>query len=190
MLEEATVKKQSEENGELSDSEKDYDLPPKVAEFSEENGHGSEEKPKLEHTSEQPEEPKKENSVELKDDPKNGALQVDATKVENVNGKVKEDETKGKEDDSVEVEFKMWESCKIEKKEFSPEREPEQEESFEEEVESKVDVSEGFDQINGSTESVDDGGNSPSKQQQHKKKKPLLRKFGSLLKKKGSSNQK
>ncbi|XVF56590.1 hypothetical protein PTKIN_Ptkin06aG0133300 [Pterospermum kingtungense] len=189
LLEEATVKKQSEENGDLSDSEKDYDLLPKVVEFSEENGQGSEEKPKLEIPSEHPEEPKIENSLELNDGSKDEALQPDSAEVENVNGKVKEDETKGKEDDSVEVEFKMWESCKIEKKEFSPERETEQE-SFEEEVESKVDGGEGFDQINGLTENVDDGRNSPSKQQQHKKKKPLLRKFGSLLKKKGSSNQK
>ncbi|XP_022744778.1 WEB family protein At3g02930, chloroplastic-like [Durio zibethinus] len=188
LLEEATIKKQSEENGELTDSEKDYDLLPKVVEFSEENGHGSEEKPKLEIPSEQPEEHKMKNSLEVNDGSKVEVLQADGAKVENVNGKVKEDEMKGK-DDSVEVEFKMWESCKIEKKEFSPEREPEQE-SFDEEVESKVDVSEGFDQINGSTENAVDGGNSPSKQQQHKKKKPLLRKFGSLLKKKGSSNQK
>ncbi|KAL4379667.1 hypothetical protein GQ457_02G028280 [Hibiscus cannabinus] len=144
LLEEATIKKQSE----LTDSEKDYDLLPKLVEFSEENGHGSEEKSKSEQ-------PKKENPLEVK----HGALQADGAKVENV----KED------DDSVEVEFKMWESCKIEKKEFSPEREPEQ-----------VEVSESFD-INGSK----DGGNSPSK-----KKTPLLRKFGSLLKKKGSSKQK
>ncbi|XWS58715.1 hypothetical protein CRYUN_Cryun08bG0058300 [Craigia yunnanensis] len=189
LLEEATIKKQSGENDELTDSEKDYDLLPKVVEFSEENGHGSEEKPELEIPSEQPEEPKKENSLEVNDGFKDEALQADSAKVGNVNGNVKEDEMKEKEDDSVEVEFKMWESCKIEKKEFSPEREPEQE-SFEEEVESKVEGSESFDQINGSTENVDDGGNSPSKQQQHKKKKPLLRKFGSLLKKKGSSNQK
>ncbi|XWS58025.1 hypothetical protein CRYUN_Cryun09bG0223600 [Craigia yunnanensis] len=189
LLEEATIKKQSEENGELTDSEKDYDLLPKVVEFSEENGHGSEEKPKLELPSGQLEELKKENSLEVNDGSKDKVLQADGAKVENANGKVKEDEMKGKEDDSVEVEFKMWESCKIEKKEFSPEREPEQE-SFEEEVESKVEGSEGFDQINGLTENVDDGGNSPSKQQLHKKKKPLLRKFGSLLKKKGSSNQK
>ncbi|PQQ14024.1 WEB family protein [Prunus yedoensis var. nudiflora] len=87
----------------------------------------------------------------------------------------------------------MWESCKIEKKEFSPEREQVQE-SFEEEVDSKVGGGEqGLDQINGvtSTESIDDGRISPSKQQQQqKKKKPLLRKFGSLLKKKSTSNQK
>ncbi|KAF2306729.1 hypothetical protein GH714_020897 [Hevea brasiliensis] len=112
-----------------------------------------------------------------------------AAKVENVNGKPKEDETKEKENDSVEVEFKMWESCKIEKKEFSPEREPEQE-SFEDEVDSKAEGVENFDQINGlsSTENGD-GESSPSKQQQQKKKKPLFRKFGSLLEK-GTSNQK
>ncbi|GLT72766.1 hypothetical protein SLA2020_446700 [Shorea laevis] len=86
----------------------------------------------------------------------------------------------------------MWESCKIEKKEFSPDREAEQE-SLEEEVDSKVEAGESFDQINGvsSTENIDEGGSPPSKQQQpKKKKKPLLGKFGSLLKKKSASNQK
>ncbi|CAL2278802.1 unnamed protein product [Prunus armeniaca] len=87
----------------------------------------------------------------------------------------------------------MWESCKIEKKEFLLEREQEQE-SFEEEVDSKVGGGEDrLDQINGvtSTESIDDGRFSPSKQQQQqKKKKPLLCKFGSLLKKNSTSNQK
>ncbi|KAL4351617.1 hypothetical protein GQ457_06G024200 [Hibiscus cannabinus] len=191
LLEEAIIKKQSEENGELTDSDKGYDLLPKVVEFSEENGHGSKEKPK---SSEHPEEPKNENCLHVDDGSTNEALQANSAKVVNVNGKVVH-EIKEKEDDSaesVDVEFKMWESCRIEKKEFSPEGEPEQEESFDEEVDSKADASEGFDQINGSTEIVDDGGNSPSKQQQHKKKKPLLRKFGNLLKKKGSGtgNQK
>ncbi|XP_039059213.1 WEB family protein At3g02930, chloroplastic-like isoform X3 [Hibiscus syriacus] len=188
LLEEAIIKKPSEENGELTDSDKDYDLLPKVVEFSEENGHGSKEKPK---SSEHPEESKNENSHHVYDDSKDEVLQVDSAKVVNMNGNVVH-EAKEKEDsvESVDVEFKMWESCRIEKKEFSPEGEPEQEESFEEEVDSKVDASECFDQINGSTEIADDGGNSPSKQQQHKKKKPLLRKFGNLLKKKGSSNQK
>ncbi|TYI03760.1 hypothetical protein ES332_A11G363700v1 [Gossypium tomentosum] len=186
LLEEAMIKKQSEENGELTDSDKDYDLLPKLVEFSEENGHGSKEKTVLEIPSERPEEPKNENSPKLNNGLKDEALQ--ANEMENVNGKVKkEDERKVKDDP---VEFKMWESCKIEKKEFSPEGEPEQEESFDEEGESKVDGSEGFDQINISAEIIDNSGNSPSKQQQHKKKKPLLHKFGSLLKKKGSSNQK
>ena len=112
--------------------------------------------------------------------------------------KLEENESKEKEgskakDDSVEVEYKMWESCKIEKKEFSPEREAEPE-SFEEEVNSKIEEGgESFDKINGNavTENIDESGSPPSKQQQlKKKKKPLLGKFGSLLKKKGASNQK
>ncbi|KAK8660336.1 hypothetical protein V6N13_051264 [Hibiscus sabdariffa] len=192
LLEEATIEKKNEENGVLSDSEKDYDLLPKVVEFSEENGHGSEDKLKLELPVEQPDEPKKE-SPELNDGLTDEALQVDGAKVENMNEKVNYDETKGKEDHSVEVEFKMWESCKIEKKDFFPEKEPEQE-SMDEEVQSKVESTEAesFDQINGSTETANDGGISPSKQQQQqqKKKKPLLQKFGSLLKKKGSNNSK
>ncbi|KAE8656134.1 WEB family protein [Hibiscus syriacus] len=188
LLEEATIKKQSEENGELTDSEKDYDLLPKVVEFSEENGHGIEEKLKLELPSEQLKEPKKENFLVLNDGTNDEALQADGARMGNVNGKVKEDETKGRDDGSVDIEFKMWESCKIQKKEFSPEREPEKE-YLEEEAKSKVEGSESLD-INGSIENVDDGRNSPTKQHQQKKKKPLLRKFGSLLKKKGSSNQK
>ncbi|KAB5529758.1 hypothetical protein DKX38_019839 [Salix brachista] len=195
LLEEAMAKKQVEENGELTDSEKDYDLLPKVVEFSEENGHVREEKPTMELPLHQSDELTTENAQEQINGVTNEDAQMDAHKLENVKGNPKEDESKEKkEDDSVEVEFKMWESCKIEKKEFSPERETEQE-SLEDEVDSKVDGGESFDQINGlsSTENVDDGGSSPSKQQQQqqqKKKKPLLRKFGSLLKKKGSSNHK
>ncbi|MCI98175.1 WEB family protein, partial [Trifolium medium] len=53
----------------------------------------------------------------------------------------------------------MWESIKIEKKEFSPEKvaAAEAEESFEEEVESKID---GGGEANGAsvTENIDDGG--------------------------------
>ncbi|KAK7855630.1 WEB family protein At5g16730, chloroplastic [Quercus suber] len=192
LLEEATAKKQTEENGDLTDSEKDYDMLPKVVEFSEENGHGREEKPKLELPLNQCEEPRKENSQEEHNFSFDEAEKMGSAKIENVNGKLKEDESKEKEDDSVEVEFKMWESCKIEKKEFSPERETEQE-SFEEEVDSKVEGGESFDQINGvsSTENINDSESPPSKQpQQKKKKKPLLGKFGSLLKKKSTSNHK
>ena len=36
---------------------------------------------------------------------------------------LKEDESKEKEEDWVEVEFKMWDSCKIKKKEFFFQRE-------------------------------------------------------------------
>ncbi|KAJ6858575.1 WEB family protein [Populus alba x Populus x berolinensis] len=191
LLEEAMAKIQTVENGELTDNEKDYDLLPKMIEFSEENGHVRAEKPKVEELPpQQTSELKTENAQEQFNGVTNEAVQMDAHKIENVNGKPKEDESKEKEDDSVEVEFKMWESCKIEK-EFSPGREMEQE-SFEEKVDSKVDGGESFDQTNGlsSTENVDDGGSSPTKQQQQKKKKPLLRKFGNLLKKKGTSTQK
>lgn len=191
LLEEAMAKKQAEENGELTDSEKDYDLLPKVVEFSEENGHGREEKLKVELPPHQSMEPKSENLWQENNVLNDKADQMDSDQIDTLNRKPKGDESKEKEDDSVEVEYKMWESCKIEKKEFSPEREQEQE-SFEEEVDSKVDGGERLDQINGltSTESVDDNATSPSKQQQQKKKKPLLRKFGSLLKKKGTSNNK
>ncbi|KAL5837077.1 hypothetical protein ACOSQ3_014246 [Xanthoceras sorbifolium] len=190
LLEEAMTKKQTEENGELTDSEKDYDLLPKVVEFSSENGHAREEKPKMELPQEQLGEETIENSKEQNIGLNDETVVMSAAKVENVNGKPKEDESKEKEDDSVEVDFKMWESCKIEK-EFSPDREQEQE-SFEEEVNSKVEGSETNDQINGisSTENIDEGRISPSKQQQQKKKKPFIRKFGSLLKKKPASNQK
>lgn len=189
LLEEARVKRHSEENGELSDSEKDYDLLPKVVEFSEENGHGREEM----HVVEIPpkhEESRVENSPEQNNVSEDVSDPVVMAKSECMNGKT-EDESKEKEDDSVQVEYKMWESCKIEKKEFSPEREPEQE-SVEEEADLKADGGESFDQINGtnSAENIDDGATSPSKQQNPKKKKPLLRKFGSLLKKKGASNSK
>ncbi|GAV70057.1 DUF827 domain-containing protein [Cephalotus follicularis] len=190
LLEEAMNGKQALENGELTDSEKDYDLLPKVVEFSEANGHTREDQTKMEAPPEKCEEPKEKNSETnvLNDE----AVHMAAAKIENVNGgKPKEDANKKKVDDSVKIEYKMWESCKIEKKEFSPERETEQD-FFEEEVDSKMDGAESIDQVNGlaSTESIGDGESSPSSQQQQKKKKPLLRKFGSLLKKKGASNLK
>ncbi|KAL2349439.1 hypothetical protein Fmac_003439 [Flemingia macrophylla] len=189
LLDEVTSRKQTGENGDLTDSEKDYDLLPKVVEFSEENGHGGEDLSKKVELSAN-EEGHKESSQEESTPLDNKSEKTESPKHENVNGKVKEDEGKEK-DDLVEREFKMWESCKIEKKEFSPERDPEPE-SFEEEADSKIEGGEGFDQINGTSlkENVDDGGNSRSKQQVKKKKKPLLGKFGSLLKKKGGSNHK
>ncbi|TKY67877.1 WEB family protein [Spatholobus suberectus] len=190
LLEEATTRNPTEENGDLTDSEKDYDLLPKVVEFSEENGHVGEDISKVELSVNQEE--LKENIQEESILSNDKAEKIESPKSEDVSGKLKEDESKEK-DDSVEVEFKMWESCKIEKKEFSAEREAEPE-SFEEEVDSKIEGGgESFDKINGNavTENVDEGGIPPSKQQQlKKKKKPLLGKFGSLLKKKGASNQK
>ncbi|GFZ15951.1 WEB family protein [Actinidia rufa] len=193
LLEEAKALKQAEENGELSDSEKDYDMLPKVVEFSEHNGDRREEKLKMDLPSQQCEQPVKENPEMEKNILCDEEVCTNTVKVENMNGNPKDNDRKEKEEeDSVEADFKMWESCKIGEKDFSPEREPEQE-SFEEDMDSKIEGVESYDQINGlsSAENLDNGGSSPSKQQQQqKKKKPLLRKFGSLLKKKGSSNQK
>lgn len=203
LLDEATTRNHTEhENGDLSDSEKDYDLLPKVVEFSEENGHGygGEEIPKVVELSLKQEEFKHnvlEESMILND---KADEKIESPKPVKMNGKPKEDESKEK-DDPEEVEFKMWESCTIEKKEFSfsPERELPEAKSLEEETESKTEEGgdgEGFDKINGTTviENIDNGGSSPVKEEQQqqlkKKKKALLGKFGSLLKKKGGSNQK
>ena len=141
LLEEATTRNHTEENGDLTDSEKDYDLLPKVVEFSEENGLVGEDISKVELSVNQ-EELKQNNMQEDSILSNDKAEKIESPKHEEVSGKRKEDETKEKEeskekDDSVEVEYKMWESCKIEKKEFSPEREAEPE-SFEEEVNSKI----------------------------------------------------
>lgn len=199
LIEENMAKKQTEENGELTDSEKDYDMLPKVVEFSEQNGggNGKEEKPVMElplpplplplppQHFKFPIKEKHEESVVLVDET---AVQK-SREVENLNGDTKkEKENKEKEDDdSSVVEFKMWESCNIGEKDFSPETEKERE-SFEEEVDSKAE--ENNDHINGlsSTENIENGETSPLEQQSQKKKKPFLRKFGSLLKKKGPSN--
>ncbi|KAA0032100.1 WEB family protein [Cucumis melo var. makuwa] len=196
LLEEASAKKQTVENGEPTDSEKDYDLLPKVVEFSEENGK-RQEKTKveppipIEHEEHKFEFPWVGNGAS---DEKTEKTDSAAT-LQNGNDKPKEAEKKEKEDDSVKVEYKMWESCKIEKKEFSQEGGEPEHESIDDETDSKPEGGESFDQINGvSSENLDDGGNSPSKQQeqqqQQKKKKPLLKKFGYLLKKKNSVNQK
>ncbi|KAL6581648.1 hypothetical protein OROMI_007571 [Orobanche minor] len=170
-------KKQAEENSELSDSEKDYDMLPKVVEFSEQNGTTGDVK-------------LQENDKEKDNHVSNDEKSV--REVENLNEKVKENEKEKDHSDSTEVDLKMWESCKIEVKDFSPEGDAEHE-SFEDELESKADGSESFNQVNGlpTNENPANGGSSPSKQQQsQKKKKPLLRKFGNLLKKKATANQK
>ncbi|KAL3837946.1 hypothetical protein ACJIZ3_022537 [Penstemon smallii] len=166
LLEEALSKKQVEENGELTDSEKDYDMLPSVVEFSEQNGTGDA-KPKVDS-------PVYENhSVEK------------ASEMGKPNEKIKDE-------DSKEVDLKMWESCKIEEKDFSPEEEQEQE-SFEDKLDTKTEGGESYEQsTNGISENLDNGGSSPTKQSSsQKKKKPLLHKFGNLLKKKSSiANQK
>ncbi|XP_016202265.1 WEB family protein At3g02930, chloroplastic [Arachis ipaensis] len=164
LLEEATIRKDSKDNEDLSESEKDYDLLPKVVEFSEENGHGH---------GHGGDDVSKENKSE-------------SPKPENVNGEVKQ----GK-DDSVKVEFKMWESCQIEKKELSSgkEQDPEPFDSFGEEVVDSKNIG-----VNAATavENKSDGESqnesSPSKEQQFKKKKRSpLGKLGSLFKKKSGS---
>lgn len=191
LLEDALAKKQAEENGEVTDSEKDYDMLPKVVEFSEQNGGGSQEKPKVELPTQQSEHHLEEHLPEIEKLSHDDALRTGNEK-DVSNGRPKENENKDKEDDdSVEADSKMWESYKVGEKDFSPEGDAEQE-SIEEDLESKADGSEGNEQANGlpSTEHFDNGGSSPTKQQGQKKKKPLLRKFGSLLKKKGTSNQK
>lgn len=191
LLEDALAKKQAEENGEVTDSEKDYDMLPKVVEFSEQNGGGSQEKPKVELPTQQSEHHLEEHLPEIEKLSHDDALRT-GTEKDVSNGRPKENENKDKEDDdSVEADSKMWESYKVGEKDFSPEGDAEQE-SIEEDLESKADGSEGNEQANGlpSTENFDNGGSSPTKQQGQKKKKPLLRKFGSLLKKKGTSNQK
>ncbi|XP_075502415.1 WEB family protein At3g02930, chloroplastic-like isoform X1 [Primulina tabacum] len=158
LLEEALTKKKILENGELTDSEKDYDMLPKVVEFFEQNGTGNVKKP-------------------------NKNSNDEASVTDKLNEKHMEI------DMSEEVDIKMWESCKIDEKDLSPEGETEHE-AFEDERYSKADE---FDQVNGLsslTENLDNGGSSPSKQQNQKKKKPLFQKFGGLLKKKSPSSHK
>lgn len=188
-LEEALGKKESEENGELSESEKDYDMLPRVVEFSEQNGGGRvEEKPKIEVAPHQSEQIPEEKSEVVNITTHDKAVETLA-EVEKPNGELTVNDNKEKEDDdSAEGEFKMWESCKIGDKDFSPERETAQEE----ESDSKTEAGESYDQVNGlpSAENPENGGTSPTKPQSQKKKKPLLHKFGSLLKKKGTSSQK
>lgn len=153
LLEDALVTKHREENGELSESEREYDLLPKVVEFSEENGH---------------------RSAEEK-----------CSKVETMNGmnkKLEEDREKNNDDDdTVEVELKMWESCQIEKKDGKPEQESPKEE--EEDTKTSPENMEGT--ANGLT-----GEDEVVKEKDKKKKKTLFGKVGNLLKKKGSVNQK
>ncbi|GMH09127.1 hypothetical protein Nepgr_010967 [Nepenthes gracilis] len=178
LFKDAKAKIQIEENGELSEGEKDYDLLPIVVDFSEQNGHRSEDKLKMDHLPDQ----KNDISVplELKTDLNDGAVQIGTAETEDVNGKPNVTESKEiAEGDRVGSESKMWESCKIEEGDFTLDREAEQE-SFDDELDSKAETGESFDPVNGTE---NNSRTSPSKQQQLKKKKPLYRKFGSLLKK-------
>ncbi|XP_076900572.1 WEB family protein At5g16730, chloroplastic-like [Bidens hawaiensis] len=134
------------ENNDVTDSEKDYDMLPKVVEFSEHNGN---ETPLVEN---------KTQEFEFKMDTM-------------ANGEHKDSE------------LKTWESCKIEEKDLSSEKDATvHDESFnDDDVDVKTEAGDGYDQINGVT--------SPSKEDtQVKKKKPLLKKFGNFMKKKSTSN--
>ncbi|KAK4375758.1 hypothetical protein RND71_006435 [Anisodus tanguticus] len=158
MIEESLVKNEPVANGELSESEKDYDMLPKVK-FADQM-----EKPKMELPPYQSEQPVEEKTEEVKITSHNEVDLKASNDVDSSNGKLNEFENKEKEDDDLaKGEHKMWE------------RESEQEEKSE----SKADDEESH-----------ENGDTSTKQQNQKKKKPLFHKFGSLLKKKSTSNQK
>uniref|UniRef100_A0A7N0UYV4 Uncharacterized protein n=1 Tax=Kalanchoe fedtschenkoi TaxID=63787 RepID=A0A7N0UYV4_KALFE len=185
LLEEAIANNKTEDNADLADSDKDYELLATVVEFSVDNGYANrrEDDIKMDLPSPKPKECKKieknyvangyvpDNSIQsLSDDHRN--------QLEDVH----ESENKKNDDKEVEGKFKMWESCKIDETDYYPSREAEHE-SFDDEADSKVEGSGSFDQIGEVMDNVDSGNGSPSKQPK-KKKKPLLSKFGSLLRKK------
>ncbi|XP_057548540.1 WEB family protein At5g16730, chloroplastic-like [Amaranthus tricolor] len=183
LLEEAKSYHKTQENGELSDSDKDYDMLPKVVEFSEENGHTRENKPKVELLTHQTEREEKELPAGMSNGVSEGVKTGVLAETQNVDGKLASTENKDPaHDETSESEAKMWESYKVDK-DFSTEMETEQG-SLDDEVDSKTECAESVDQMNEIPS--DNGANSDSKQ---KKKKPLYRKFGNLLKK-GISNQK
>ncbi|KFK25900.1 hypothetical protein AALP_AA8G177200 [Arabis alpina] len=193
LLEEAILakKKAEEENVELSETEKEYDVLPKVVEFSSENGHKSveEKSPKVETIDD--ETPQEQisngksngNDSRLEEEDMNGKPEAITEKKEK-----KEESPDDDKDDSVEVIFKMWESCQIEKKEAFPEKKTELESQEEEEDSSKLDESDKT-----STENIDEIGNTEDQlamEKKIKKKKTLLGKVGNLLKKKAPVNPK
>lgn len=159
LLDEALTKK-LEENSELSSSENEYDLLPKMVEHVGKDGEKSDNSG-LNLFSKQLEE-------DGEKDPSKG---VDSVQPKDQNGDGNYEE--------VSVDVYMWDSCKIVEDFSLNEPEPE---SFEDELDSKVD---GPNLMNGlSSKSLENGGNPPSKQPQ--KKKALMHKFGSLLKKKSN----
>ncbi|KZV55949.1 ATP binding protein [Dorcoceras hygrometricum] len=190
LLEEALVKKQVEEQGKMTDTEKDYDILPQVVESSELNGSGNM-KPKVEIKSQQNVQQVKEKQDEVTDVRNNEPVQRE-NEFDIPNGKFKEANIEEKaNNEPAEVDHMMWESCKIDAKDLPPEEEADLE-SFDDELESRTESGDGDEQMNGlySTENLDSGESSPSKQQITKKKKGLVSKFGSLLKKKGTAKQK
>ncbi|KAF8102958.1 hypothetical protein N665_0189s0012 [Sinapis alba] len=181
LLEEATLAK---EEVELSETEKDYDLLPKVVEFSSENGHRSVEEKSL-----------KVKTID-EEAPQEYVSNGNGTEEKDMNGKPEEmkekkEESKADEDkdDSVEVMFKMWESCQIEKKEAFPDKNlPLETQEEEEEDSSKIDENDKTSTENN----VDETGTEDQlvMEKKLKKKKTLLGKVGNLLKKKAPVNPK
>ncbi|KAG1359389.1 WEB family protein, chloroplastic [Cocos nucifera] len=158
LIAEATAKK-TEENGELSNSEKDYDLLPNTSESSDINANESE-------------------AEKMKSETPSGKLEGCWTE----EPKPKEANGNGDQNDEEEsLKVKMWESCKVVDKDLASEKEHGAE-SIDDDQDSKID-SGSSDQINGLIENMDNGATSPTKLQQQKKKRALLHKFGSLLKK-------
>ncbi|CAF2119939.1 unnamed protein product [Brassica napus] len=166
LLEEARL---SKEEVEVSESEKEYDLLPKVVEFSSENGHRSvEEEAPQEHIISNG------NGVEEKD--MNGKHEEAKTEM-----KEKKEESPDDDDDkdnSVEVIFKMWESCQVEKKEAVPDKKTELESPEEEKDSRKIDESDKT-----STEKLDETAEDEVVMEKKiKKKKTLLGKVFSRRK--------
>ncbi|KAJ4974378.1 hypothetical protein NE237_007552 [Protea cynaroides] len=163
LLEEASPKEILVDNGELSDSEKDYDLLPRVVEFSVENGNGGKEEHMFEFPYRQLEEPH-----EDKDQETDLTVPVEL-KVENGNRIPKEgneipqerngNPQEGNRNPQEEEKKKRFnrggnedlDNCKIGEKNLPPEKEPEQQ-SSKEDLDSKKD-GENFDQVNGSAPS-------------------------------------
>lgn len=170
LLDEARRQKQAVLNGELclSENDKDYSLPAKVVECYEQNGHGGEEeKPKIELPPQLSEEKCKLDS---------GSSNVDEVGDQKLNENQKDYENKEKEEESREIDVKMWEILKSGEKELRDDKDKEQEkEGVEKEmVDCKVDDDDDDnDQVNGLswTEMVENGGTSPSPQHQEEKKK-------------------
>lgn len=168
--EEALAKKQ---NDEMSENEIDHDLPQKVVEFSEQNGTGDAETALEEPQSQQKEDlTPKEKLLEHSKDDDDESFQRDSETTKS-NGKAEKEKHF---DYSTEANLKMWESCNSDEKEELTR--DQQQESIEDELEQKAE--------NPLADSINNGSISPPTKENssQKKKKPLLRKFGSLLKKK------
>ncbi|KAJ6817329.1 WEB family protein-like, chloroplastic [Iris pallida] len=154
-----------EENGELSNSEKEYDMLPNTKEIPVDDTNGSSADSK----------PKEENG--------NGNG--------NGNGNRNRQYLDEEEEEPVEVEVQMLEGYRAPEKYRNLSTDMGDEEgSLDSDLDPKME-SGSFDKTNGGlpSETAVDGSASPTKQQQQqhlKKKKPLFQKFGSLLKKKNN----